>query len=53
MGDVRPQQLGCMMMKHIKTPVLHLAYEETGLQNGEPLPLVHGWPDSPLTRDDI
>ena len=32
---------------------LRLAYEESGPKTGEPLLLVHGWPDSPRTWDGV
>ncbi len=40
-------------MKRVKTPALRLAYEENGPNTGEPLILVHGWPDSPRTWDKV
>ena len=42
-----------MRIQSIKTPLLRLAYEESGPTNGEALLLVHGWPDSPRTWDKI
>ena len=42
-----------MRIQSVKTPVLRLAYEETGPKTGEPLLLVHGWPDSPRTWDKV
>jgi pimeloyl-ACP methyl ester carboxylesterase len=37
----------------IKTKVLRQAYEQSGPKKGEPLILVHGWPDSPRTWDKV
>ena len=42
-----------MRIQEMKTPVLRLAYEESGPKKGERLLLVHGWPDSPRTWDKI
>ena len=40
-----------MQVHEVKTPVLRLTYEESGPKTGEPLVLVHGYPDSPRTWD--
>ena len=42
-----------MSISTIKTPVLQQAFERSGPKKGEPLILVHGWPDSPRTLDMI
>lgn len=42
-----------MRVHTIKTPVLKLAYEESGPKKGERLMLLHGWPDSPRTWDRV
>ncbi len=42
-----------MRVRELKTSVLHLAYEESGPKQGEPLLLLHGWPDSPRTWDKV
>ncbi|GAA3760979.1 alpha/beta fold hydrolase [Terriglobus aquaticus] len=42
-----------MRVHEVKTPVLRLAYEESGPKKGERLLLVHGWPDSPRTWDKV
>ena len=42
-----------MSLHTLKTPSLHLAYEESGPKRGGPLLLVHGWPDSPRTWDGV
>ena len=42
-----------MSVLTIKTPVLRQAYEQSGPKKGEPLILVHGWPDSPRTWDKV
>ena len=42
-----------MRLRDVKTPVLHLAYEDDGPKDGSPLMLLHGWPDSPRTWDGV
>ena len=42
-----------MAIQSVKTRVLRQAYERTGPKKGEPLMLLHGWPDSPRTWDRI
>ena len=42
-----------MSVSMIKTPVLHQAFERSGPKKGEALILVHGWPDSPRTFDQV
>ncbi len=42
-----------MRLNEIKTPVLRMAYEESGPKKGERILLVHGWPDSPRTWDKV
>ncbi len=42
-----------MKLTTIKTSALHLAYEVSGPKRGEPLFLLHGWPDSPRTWDKV
>ncbi len=42
-----------MKIKFAKTPSLRLAYEASGPEDGEPLVLLHGWPDSPRTWDAV
>lgn len=42
-----------MTLKNLKTDVLRLAYEIAGPEQGEPLILLHGWPDSPRTWDKV
>jgi pimeloyl-ACP methyl ester carboxylesterase len=42
-----------MSILTIKTQILHQAYERNGPKKGEPLILVHGWPDSPRTWDKV
>lgn len=37
----------------VRTPLLDLAYEEHGPAGGEPVVLVHGWPDSVRTWDAV
>ena len=42
-----------MKILKIKTSQLTQAYEVSGSKQGEPLFLVHGWPDSPRTWDQV
>src|SRR4051794_32036308 len=42
-----------MRVHEIKTSILKLVYEEGGPKGGQPLILIHGWPDSPRTFDKI
>ncbi len=42
-----------MTVKKAALPGLRLAYEESGPSKGEPVLLVHGWPDSPRTWDKV
>ncbi len=42
-----------MQVRKLNTPVLRLAYEDSGPKRGESLLLVHGWPDSPRTWDKV
>lgn len=37
----------------IRTPVLEVAYEESGPVDGTPILLLHGWPDSVRTWDGV
>ncbi len=37
----------------VTTPVLKQAYEVAGPKQGEPIFLLHGWPDSPRTWDGV
>jgi len=40
-------------MKTVTTPVLEIAYEETGPANGKPVVLLHGFPDDVHAYDDV
>lgn len=40
-------------MKSVRTPLLELAYEEDGPAGGDPVVLVHGWPDDVRTWDRV
>ncbi len=42
-----------MKVREIKTSAVRLAFEESGPKQGEPLLMVHGWPDSPRTWDKV
>ncbi len=42
-----------MAFETLKTAVLKQAYEVSGPKTGEPVMLVHGWPDSPRTWDQV
>ena len=35
------------MLKTVRTPLLEIAYEETGAGAGAPVILLHGFPDDP------
>jgi pimeloyl-ACP methyl ester carboxylesterase len=40
-------------MKTVRAPVLDIAYEETGPANGQPVVLLHGFPDDVHAYDDV
>jgi pimeloyl-ACP methyl ester carboxylesterase len=40
-------------IKHIRTPTLNVAYEESGNRAGAPVLLLHGWPYDPRCYDDV
>jgi len=40
-------------VRHIRTPTLEIAYEETGPADGPPVVLLHGFPDDPRTWDGV
>jgi pimeloyl-ACP methyl ester carboxylesterase len=40
-------------VKHIRTPTLDLAYEESGDARGTPVLLLHGWPYDPRCYDEV
>jgi len=40
-------------IKHIRTPTLEIAYEESGDAHGIPVFLLHGWPYDPRCYDDV
>jgi pimeloyl-ACP methyl ester carboxylesterase len=42
-----------MSVEVFKTQILRQAYERSGPKKGQPLILVHGWPDSPRTWDNV
>lgn len=42
-----------MRIHEVKTSSLRIAYEESGAAKGEPLLLLHGWPDSPRAWDKV
>ena len=39
--------------KHVRTPTLDIAYEESGTPGGVPVFLMHGWPYDPRCYDDV
>jgi pimeloyl-ACP methyl ester carboxylesterase len=39
--------------KHIRTPTLDIAYEESGSATGTPVLLLHGWPYDPRCYDEV
>jgi pimeloyl-ACP methyl ester carboxylesterase len=42
-----------MAIKHIRTPTLDIAYEESGRASGAPVLLMHGWPYDPRCYDEV
>jgi pimeloyl-ACP methyl ester carboxylesterase len=40
-------------IKHIRTPALDVAYEESGNPGGAPVLLLHGWPYDPRCYDEV
>src|ERR1700679_959505 len=40
-------------LRHIRTPTLDIAYEESGDANGAPVLLMHGWPYDPRCYDEV
>ncbi len=40
-------------VRHIRTPVLDIAYEENGAATGAPVLLMHGWPYDPRCYDEV
>src|ERR1700733_15986427 len=40
-------------LRHIRTPVLDLAYEGYGPADGVPVFLMHGWPSDPRCYDEV
>ena len=40
-------------IKHIRTPSLDIAYEESGSASGAPVFLMHGWPYDPRCYDEV
>ena len=40
-------------IKHARTPMLDVAYEESGDPGGTPVVLLHGWPYDPRCYDDV
>lgn len=37
----------------VRTPLLEVAYEESGPRDGKPVFLLHGWPDDASTWDQV
>ena len=40
-------------IKHVRTPTLDVAYEQSGNPGGAPVVLLHGWPYDPRCYDDV
>src|SRR5947207_2482663 len=40
-------------IQHVSTPLLDVAYEAAGPEQGPPVFLLHGWPDDVRTYDDV
>src|SRR5579863_3071016 len=51
--SVRRAQAQAPMPKSIDTPILNIAYEETGNPQGIPIVLLHGFPDDIHAWDDV
>jgi pimeloyl-ACP methyl ester carboxylesterase len=47
------QKAGAPMLKRARTPVLEVAYEESGPETGFPVLLMHGFPYDPRAFDDV
>jgi pimeloyl-ACP methyl ester carboxylesterase len=47
------QKAGAPMLKRARTPVLEIAYEESGPETGFPVLLMHGFPYDPRAFDDV
>jgi pimeloyl-ACP methyl ester carboxylesterase len=41
------------LRRHVRTPALEIAYEESGGADGAPVILLHGWPYDPRCYDDV
>jgi pimeloyl-ACP methyl ester carboxylesterase len=50
MGDA---MTGPAVLKHVRTPMLEIAYEESGPGNGIPVILLHGFPYDPRAYDVV
>jgi pimeloyl-ACP methyl ester carboxylesterase len=51
--DCRPEKIMAAEIKHIRTPTLDIAYEETGPADGKPVILLHGFPYDPRAYDGV
>ena len=40
-------------LRHVRTPSLEIAYEESGAADGKPVILLHGWPYDPRCYDAV
>src|SRR5580698_1982604 len=45
--------MGVAAIKHLRTPSLDVAYEDSGNLGGAPVLLMHGWPYDPRCYDDV
>jgi len=43
----------CAAIRHLRTSVLEVAYEESGAGGGVPVFLMHGWPYDPRCYDEV
>jgi len=52
-SQVFAQQTRAPMLKRARTPVLEIAYEESGPESGIPVLLMHGFPYDPRAFDEV
>ena len=52
-GELRAQEPARRAVQNVQTPVLSIAYEDTGDPRGFPIILLHGFPDDPRAFDEV